>query len=76
VRFNNYCVESKSEFRKVIEMAKCDEMYYKLFRLITEANILLREAQKITEAILLAPDNPDIGIIETDNKINKITLRT
>jgi|GEM_PF-4722390 len=57
-------------------MAKCDEMYYKLFRLITEANILLREAQKITEAILLAPDNPDIGIIETDNKINKITLRT
>lgn len=54
-------------------MAEYDEMYYKLFRLITEANKLLREAQRITEAILLAPDNPGIKISEQDNKIN---LRT
>jgi len=50
-------------------MAEYDEMYYKLFRLITEANKLLQEAQRITEAILLAGDNSEIMIIEPDNKI-------
>lgn len=54
-------------------MAEYNEMCYRLFRLITEANKLLQEAQRITEAILLAGDDSNIKTVEPDNKIN---LRT
>lgn len=49
-------------------LADYKEMYYKLFRLITQAILILQEAQKETEAMFIDSDATEIKILRQKAK--------
>jgi hypothetical protein len=44
------------------------EMYLKLFRSVTEAVIILQEAQRATEEMYISAEPPDLLVLDTIHK--------